>query len=54
MYLLMQDKSTFTNMLIGAESAEFSHTLSERNDDFKIVCILNLQRMWSAYKAPIE
>ena len=54
MYLLMQDKLTFTNLLIDAESAEFSHILSERSDDFKIVCILNLHRMWSAYKATIE
>ena len=52
MYLLMQDKLTLTNLLLGVESPEFLEILSESSYDFRIVCILNLHRMWSAYKAP--
>ena len=48
----MQDKLTLTNLLLGVESPEFLEILSESSYDFRIVCILNLHRMWSAYKAP--
>ena len=56
MYLHMQDKLTLslTNLLLGVESPELLHILSERSENFKTSCILNLHRMWSAYKASRE
>ena len=54
MYLLMQDKKSISNIFLGVESQVLLNILSERSEDYKTVCILNLHRMWSAYKAPIE
>ena len=51
MYLHMQDKLTLTNLFLGVESPELLQILSERSDNFKTSCTLNLHRMWSAYKA---
>ena len=54
MYLHMQDKLILMNLLLGVEFPELLHILSERSKHFKTSCILNLHRMWSAYKASRE
>ena len=54
MYLHMQDKLTLMNLLLGVESPELLQILSERSDNFKTSCILNIYRMWPAYKASRE
>ncbi|MCG8112938.1 MAG: reverse transcriptase family protein [Candidatus Thiodiazotropha taylori] len=50
-YLCLQNSVTVTNLLLGVESSEFMRILGERSDDFKITCIFNLHRLWSAYKS---
>ena len=50
-YLIMQDKQTQVNFLLGAEFPEFLQVLFDRTEPFKKVCIFNIHKMWCIYKA---
>ena len=50
MYLIRQDLIVLTNLFLGAEVDDFMQLLSERNENFKSICILNLHKLWLAYR----
>ena len=44
MYVITQDLFVLTNLFLGADVAEFIQLLSERRENFKSICILNLHK----------